>query len=86
MMPAIVFTLCFLTSLACGVMLLRGYRKSRARLLLWSSVCFFGFALNNAFLILDLQVMPNVDLSTFRSIPVMIGLAALLYGLIWESA
>lgn len=86
MMPAIVFTLCFLTSLACGVMLLRGYRKSRARLLLWSSVCFFGFALNNAFLILDLQVMPNVDLSTFRSIPVLIGLAALLYGLIWESA
>lgn len=80
----IVFVLCFITSLACAVLLWRGYRQSRANLLLWSSICFFGLALNNALLILD-KNSPNFDLSLVRTIPVVLGLAALLYGLIWEA-
>jgi hypothetical protein len=80
----IVFVLCFLTSLACAVLLWRGYRNSRAKLLFWSSVCFFSLALNNALLILDKNT-PGVDLSVVRTAPVLFGLAALLYGLIWRA-
>jgi 4-hydroxybenzoate polyprenyltransferase len=79
-----VFALCFLTSLACAVLLWRGYRASRAKLLLWSSLCFFGLALNNALLILDTN-SPDLDMSVIRTIPILLGLAALLYGLVWES-
>ncbi len=85
MMAVIVFVLCLMTSFVCGWLLLRGYRQSGSRLLLWSSVCFFGFALNNALLIVDLQILPDVDLGVARSIPVVLGLAALLYGLVWEA-
>jgi hypothetical protein len=79
-----VFVLCFITSLTCAVLLWRGYRESRAKLLFWSSICFFGLALNNALLVVDKNT-PNIDLSVVRSIPVILGLAALLYGLIWEA-
>lgn len=85
MMATMVFALCVLTSFACGFLLYRGYRKTGARLLFWSSVCFFGFAMNNALLIVDSRILPDVDLSAFLAIPVLLGLGALLYGLIWES-
>lgn len=79
-----VFLLCFLTSLTCAVLLWRGYRASGAKLLFWSSICFFSFALNNALLILDKNT-PGIDLWAVRTAPVLIGLAALLYGLIWKA-
>jgi len=81
----IVYALCALTSLACCVMLMRGYRRTHVRLLLWSALCFGCFALNNILLILDVQVLPTHDLSVVRSIPSVVGIALLLYGLVWES-
>lgn len=78
-----VFVLCFLTSLACAVLLWRGYLESRARLLFWSSICFFSFALNNGLLLIDKNTV--TDLSLVRTLPVVFGLAALLYGLIWKA-
>jgi hypothetical protein len=81
-----VYLLCALTSLACAALLLRGYRRSGARLLLWSGLCFVGFFLNNVLLIVDVQVVPQHDLSIVRSLPLVVGVACLLYGLIWESA
>ena len=84
-MGLIVYALCALTSLACCVMLLRGYRRTHVRLLLWSGLCFGCFALNNILLILDVQVLPTHDLSVVRSIPSVVGIALLLYGLVWES-
>ena len=81
----IVYALCVLTSLACAVLLWRGYRRSHARLLMWSSLCFAGFALNNALLIVDLRVLPAVDLSIWRTLPALIGIALLVYGLIWDA-
>lgn len=83
-MAAAVYILCFLTSLACAILLLRSYRQSRVRLLLWSGLCFVGFALNNAILFIDAIVVPEVDLSLVRSLPALIGLGLLLYGLVWE--
>lgn len=84
MASLIVFVLCTLTSLACAVLLLRGYQRSRVRLLLWSGLCFAAFALNNALLIVDLRVVPTIDLSTWRIGTAFVGVCFLLYGLIGE--
>lgn len=83
---SIVYALCALTSIACAVLLLRGYRRSGVRLLLWSGLCFAGLALNNVLLFIDVRVVPDVDLSIWRTIPAVIGIVILLYGLIWETS
>ena len=51
---AAVYILCFLTSAACALLLIRSYRRSRARLLLWSGVAFVALAANNLLLVIDL--------------------------------
>ena len=84
-MATLVYALCALTSLACAVLLLRGYRASRARLLLWSGLCFAGLALNNVLLLIDKRVVPTLDLSLWRTLPALAGVALLLYGLVWET-
>ncbi|CAN5545670.1 hypothetical protein BH09GEM1_BH09GEM1_09280 [soil metagenome] len=84
-MGIFVYSLCALTSLICAVMLLRGYRRSRVRLLLWSGLCFACFTLNNIILFIDVQVLPDRDLSVLRTLPSLLGMGLLLYGLVWES-
>jgi hypothetical protein len=79
-----VYILCFLTSLTCAFLLLRRYAQTKVRLLLWSGLCFVGMALNNGLLFMDRIVFPDVNLIWIRTIPVFVGLALLLYGLIWE--
>ena len=84
-MAAAVYVLCALTSIACAVLLLRGWRARGVRLLLWSGLGFVGFALGNVFLVLDAVMMPEVGLSLGRSLPVIAGLLVLIYGLVWDS-
>lgn len=84
-MATLVYALCALTSLLCALLLARGYRQSRARLLLWSSLCFTGLALNNVLLFIDMRVVPDVDLSVWRSLPALAGLLVLIYGLVWDA-
>lgn len=84
-MAALVYALCFLTSLACSVLLLRSYRMRGVRLLLWCGLFFVGMALNNLMLFADKVLFPNVDLYAWRSVPAVAGLALLIYGLIWEA-
>ena len=84
-MATIVYVLCALTSLACAVLLLRGYRQSGARLLLWSGLFFVGLFLNNVLLIVDVRFMPEVNLAVIRLVPALIAVFLLLYGMIWES-
>lgn len=84
-MATLVYVLCAATSLACAVLLLRGWRQQRAPLLLWSGLCFVGFALGNAALIVDRVVMPASDFWMLRSVPVLVGLGVLLYGMVWEA-
>ena len=84
-MGTIVYGLCALTSLACAVLLLRGYRETRVKLLLWSGLCFLGLAANNVTLFVDVRIVPDLDLSVWRSIPAIVGIGLLLYGLIWDS-
>ena len=84
-MGLVIYALCALTSLVCAVLLLRSYRRSRLRLLLWSGLCFACFALNNILLIVDVRVLPEQDLSLVRSLPSLVGIALLLYALVWET-
>ncbi len=82
--PAIVYLLCFFTSSACAWLLGRSYRLTRARLLLWSSLCFFFLAANNLVLVLDLLVVPEVDLRLGRLLFALAAVGTLLFGFIWD--
>jgi drug/metabolite transporter (DMT)-like permease len=84
-MAGIIYLLCAATSLACAVLLLRAYRDSRVRLLFWSGLCFVGLTLNNVLLFIDLRVLPERDLFLLRSMPTLVGLLLLIYGLIWDT-
>ena len=81
----ILASLAALTSLACTVLLLRGYAASGLRLLLWSGLCFVFLTINNMFLFLDLVVFPNIDFRPYRLISALVGVLFLLYGFIWEA-
>ena len=84
-MATLVYVLCALTSLACALLLLRGYRQSGARLLAWSGLFFVGLFLNNVLLIIDVRIVPEVNLAVIRLLPALVGVMLLLYGMIWES-
>jgi hypothetical protein len=78
-----VYTLCFLTSALCAVLLGRSYGRSRARLLLWSALCFIFLALNNFVVVLDLVVFPSgPDLRLVRHAFAIAGILTLLYGFV----
>ncbi|MEN3365758.1 MAG: hypothetical protein V7606_3032 [Burkholderiales bacterium] len=79
-----IYALCALTSFACAFLLLRGYFRSRLRLLLWSGLCFSVMVVNNVILILDRIVFPTTDFSLWRLGTALLALLPLLYGLIWE--
>lgn len=84
-MAGIVYVLCALASTSCAFLLTKGYLKNKTKLLLWSSLCFLGFAINNILLVIDLIFIDNADLSLLRIIPSVFGIIILLYGLIWET-
>jgi hypothetical protein len=84
-MGTAIYFLCALTSAACAVLLLRGYSRQRVPLLLWSGLCFTGLALNNALLFIDLRIVPSTDLSAWRTLPALVGVGFLIYGLVWET-
>jgi hypothetical protein len=80
---AVVYVLCALTSAVCAVLLARAFMRTRARLLLWSALCFAGLALQNAVLLID-KATPAIDLSVPRTLPALVGVLILLYGLVWD--
>ena len=84
-MAAIIYSLCALTALGCAFLLLRGYRRSGYRLLLWSGLCFCGLTINNLLLVLDKVAFPDVDLSLWRTLAAVAAMIVLLYGLIWDT-
>lgn len=81
----VVYVLCALTSLTCAVLLLRGYARTRQRLLLWSGLCFCGLGLNNVLLVVDTRFVPETDLSLARTLPALIGVSLLLYGFVFDT-
>jgi hypothetical protein len=83
-MAEAVYVLCAATSLGCAILLFRSYRRSRTQLLLWSSLCFVGLAMNNVLLFVDLVVVPSIDLSIARNLTALCALMLLIFGLIWD--
>jgi hypothetical protein len=79
------YLLALITCMACTVLLLRDYLRTRARLLLWSTLCFVGLSINNALLFADLVLFPTNDLRVLRAFAALVGMAFLLYGFIWEA-
>ena len=82
--PALVYTLCFLTSGACAVLLARSFRKTGARLLLWSALCFVLLAANNLLVIVDLLLLPDADFRLARYLLALSAVGVLLFGFIWD--
>jgi Family of unknown function (DUF5985) len=83
MAPA-VYILGALITLACAVLLLRGYKRARRALLLWSGLCFVGLAISNVLIFVDLMVVPQINLYPLRLATAAVAMLLLLFGLIWE--
>ena len=79
-----VYALCAMTSVFCAVLLARSYRANRTRLLMWSTLCFVGLAINNLLLFIDLVVVEDVDLSIVRTGTALASVLLLVIGLITE--
>ena len=84
-MAHIIYGLCTLAAALCAGLLFRGYLRSRYRLLLWGGICFLELTLNNALLVADKLVFPDVNLFTWRLIMALGGMVAILYGIIWDA-
>ena len=82
--PAAVYLLCFLTSAACALLLARSYRRTGARLLFWSGLCFLFLAANNLVVIFDLLLIPDMDFRLVRHSLALAALGLLLFGFIWD--
>jgi hypothetical protein len=81
----VLYLLAALTSIACTVLLFRGYARSGTRLLLWSALCFVALSVNNVLLFFDFIVFPTqIDLRMYRLLAALTGVAFLLYAFIWE--
>jgi hypothetical protein len=83
--PALVYLLCLATSALCAALLFRAWLQSRSRLLLWTAVSFFFFALNNLALVADMIVFPVTPLWPLRLVTQFLAFGVLLYGFIWEA-
>jgi hypothetical protein len=86
-MAEAIYLLCALASIVCAFMLARAYTRTRMRLLLWSAACFAGLCLNNMLMFIDLVIIPEVDagLVPIRLGVSLIGMAVMVYGLIWDA-
>lgn len=85
-MAEVIYALCAATSLTAAVLLLRHYTARQTPLLLWSCIAFFGLAINNTMVFVDLGLLAQAtDLALYRTIAGTIAMLALVYGLIWEA-
>lgn len=81
-----IYILCALTSILCAVLLYRGYRANRTRLLFWASLAFLLFAVDNVVLYIDLVILPVLpDLFWYRTGVALAGMLLLVFGLVWET-
>lgn len=85
MIAICVYILCSIASSAVAILLLRTYRRTKVRFLLWSTLCFAGLALGNVLLYADMILFAGgPDLSLIRLLPSFVGYAILIYGFIWD--
>lgn len=83
---SLVYVLCLAASAVCAWLLIRGYLRSRTRILLWSAICFVLLALNNLLAVVDIVLIPEgIDLRFERIASSFAAVLVLLYGFIWET-
>lgn len=82
---ATVYIVAAVTCLTCMVLQARAYRRSKVRLLLWSTLFFAGLTVDNVLLFFDLSVFPDVNLAVWRNGATLAGLSLLIFGLVWDS-
>lgn len=81
----VTYLLCLATSIACAGLLGRAYRRTRTGLLLWTSISFTFFAINNLLLVADMLIFTEVDLLLWRQAAAGLGIATLIFGFVWEA-
>lgn len=84
-MAEVVYILCATASMWCAFLLFRAYRGQRSRLLLLSTLCFLGLAINSILLFIDLMILPEIDLRLARTLVAYVSILGFGVGLIWES-
>ena len=86
MLASLVYLLGALVTATCAVLLLRGFARSRSRLLLWSGLCFAGLTVSNGLLFVDLGLLgPDTSLYMWRLGTATAAMLLLVYGLVFES-
>jgi hypothetical protein len=80
-----IYSLCLATCVLCAYLLLRGYRRGGARLLLWTGLCFSLLSLNNLAVLLDIVIFVPQDLQGWRLAASGAAVTVLLVGLVMES-
>jgi hypothetical protein len=83
-MAAVIYSLCALTCIACAVLLLRSYGRTRFRMLFWGGLCFSMLALSNILNMLDRFVFRDMDLAPARLATALAAVLLIVFGLIWE--
>lgn len=80
-----VYLLSFLTSLGCWALLIRTYRATGTRLLMWSALCFAFLALNNLLVLIDVILLPELSLLWLRQGAALLAVTALVWGFVSEA-
>ena len=82
-MAIAIYALCALTCLVAAWLLLRGYRRSRHRLLFWSGLCFMLLTVSNALNVTDRIAPPDLDFIPARLATALAAVLLILFALIW---
>ena len=82
--PSIVYALCFLTCAACAWLLMRSYRQAGGRMLFWAAICFLLLSINNLMVIIDILIIPDINLGVARLVAALPGVGLLIYGFVWR--
>jgi hypothetical protein len=83
--PGLVYILCFITCTVCATLLVRAWRRTHTRLLLWTAASLVFLAINNFLVVADLLIYPGVDLAFWRSAAALAAGVTLVIGFIWEA-
>ncbi len=83
-MEGLVNLLGAVTALVCAALLYRGYRHTGVRLLLWSAVCFLALSLESNIVFIDRFIYPEISLVLVRQSIAALGIACLIFSLVWE--
>lgn len=84
-MTEAVYIGCAIASLICAYLMFSAYKAKPARLPFWTGVCFFGLFLNNVFLVVDLLLVPQIDLSPIRLLCGLVPSVFLIYAFVRDS-